>query len=184
MPVFTSSTRSSFLSVTTFGLGLETSSVGCLASPEMPCLPTLTKFVAYEFQRIFNRYLETLDSSQVRNLKELVDWNRQNADRELPKGTRISTKFTIGFYPDTQTEHPSQSSLENALQCNISAAENAETLAFLRKLAGPDGIDRILNLFKLDAVALLADSPISSIASAAGRFSPSPTVSNQKLNIP
>ncbi|PTB39058.1 hypothetical protein M441DRAFT_71393 [Trichoderma asperellum CBS 433.97] len=127
-----------------------TSSVGCLASPEMPCLPTLTNFGAYEFQRVFNRYLETLDSSQVRNLKELVDWNLQHADRELPK------------------EHPSQSSLENALPCNISAAENAETLAFLRKLAGPDGIDQVLNLFKLDAVASLADSPISSVASAAG----------------
>jgi amidase len=79
-------------------------------------------------------------------------------------------KFTIAFYPDTSTEHPSQSSLENALQCNISAAENAKTLAFLRKLAGPDGIDQILNLFKLDAVASLADSPLSSVASAAGRF--------------
>ncbi|KAK6451802.1 hypothetical protein FP744_10008053 [Trichoderma asperellum] len=116
----------------------------------MPYLPTLTNFGAYEFQRVFNRYLETLDSSQVKNLKELVDWNRQHADKELPK------------------EHPSQSSLENALQCNISAAENAETLAFLRKLAGPDGIDQVLNLFKLDAVVLLADSPISSVASAAG----------------
>ncbi|EHK16453.1 uncharacterized protein TRIVIDRAFT_40480 [Trichoderma virens Gv29-8] len=127
-----------------------TSCVGCLANPEMPYLPTLTKFGAYEFQQAFNCYLETLDSSQVSNLKELVDWNRQHADRELPK------------------EHPSQSSLENALQCNISPAENAETLAFLRKLAGPDGIDQILNLFKLDAVASLADSPLSSVASAAG----------------
>ncbi|KAL6801328.1 amidase signature domain-containing protein [Trichoderma sp. SZMC 28013] len=85
-----------------------------------------------------------------RNLQELVDWNRQNADRELPK------------------EYPSQSSLESALQCNISAAENAETLAFLRRLAGPDGIDQILNLFSLDAIASLADSPLSSVASAAG----------------
>ncbi|KAL7957637.1 amidase signature domain-containing protein [Trichoderma compactum] len=85
-----------------------------------------------------------------RNLQELVDWNRQNADRELPQ------------------EYPSQSSLESALQCNISATENAETLAFLRKLAGPDGIDQILSLFNLDAIASLADSPLSSVASAAG----------------
>ncbi|KAL6701537.1 amidase signature domain-containing protein [Trichoderma pleuroticola] len=106
--------------------------------------------MSYEFQQVFNHYLETLDSSQVRNLQELVDWNRQHADRELPQ------------------EYPSQSSLESALQCNISATENAETLAFLRKLAGPDGIDRILNLFNLDAIASLADSPLSSVASAAG----------------
>lgn len=87
--------------MTKFGLELETSCVGCLASPEMPCLSTLTKFVAYEFQPALNRYLETLDSSSVRNLKELVDWNRQHADKELPKGMRISTNLTIGFYLDT-----------------------------------------------------------------------------------
>ncbi|PKK50858.1 hypothetical protein CI102_4196 [Trichoderma harzianum] len=127
-----------------------TSCVGRLASLKMCCLAILTRFEAYEFQQVFNRYLETLESSQVRNLQELVDWNRQHADRELPQ------------------EYPSQSCLESALQCNISAAENAETLACLRKLAGPDGIDQILNLFKLDAIASLADSPLSSIASAAG----------------
>ncbi|KAL7786093.1 amidase signature domain-containing protein [Trichoderma afarasin] len=112
--------------------------------------PGIGDIISYEFRQVFNRYLETLESSQVRNLQELVDWNSQHADREPPQ------------------ECPSQSSLESALQCNISAAENAETLAFLRKLAGPDGIDQILNLFKLDAIASLADSPLSSVASAAG----------------
>lgn len=179
MPVPTSSIRSSFLPVTRFGLGLETSSVSLLASPEMLSLRTLTRFEAYEFQQVFNRYLETLDSSQVRNLQELVDWNRQNADRELPKGTHLWLKFIIAFHSDTYAEYPSQSSLESALQCNISAAENAETLAFLRRLAGPDGIDQILNLFSLDAIASLADSPLSSVASAAGRYPLSPAVSNQ-----
>ncbi|KAL6837239.1 amidase signature domain-containing protein [Trichoderma camerunense] len=112
--------------------------------------PGIGDILSYEFQQVINHYLETLDSSEVGTLKELVDWNRQHADRELPK------------------EYPSQSSLENSLKCKISAAENAETLAFLRELAGPNGIDRILKLFKLDAVASLADSPLSSVASAAG----------------
>ncbi|KAL6816709.1 amidase signature domain-containing protein [Trichoderma sp. SZMC 28015] len=112
--------------------------------------PEIRDIISYEFQGAFNRYLETLESSEIKNLKELVDWNRQHEDRELPG------------------EYPSQSSLESALECNISAAKNAETLAFLRKLAGPDGIDQILNLFGLDAIASLADSPLSSVASAAG----------------
>ncbi|OPB44623.1 hypothetical protein A0O28_0029420 [Trichoderma guizhouense] len=114
--------------------------------------PRIGDIMSYEFQGALNLYLETLESSQVRNLRELVDWNRQHADIELPQ------------------EYPSQSSLESALECNISAAENAETLAFLRKLAGPDGIDQILNLFKLDAIASLSDSPLSSVASAAGEL--------------
>ncbi|KAM0461455.1 hypothetical protein ACHAPV_004160 [Trichoderma viride] len=112
--------------------------------------PGIGDIMSYEFQPALNRYLETLDSSSVRNLKELVDWNRQHADKELPK------------------EHPSQSYLENALGCKISATENAKTLASLRKLAGPDGIDQTLSLYKLDAIASLSDSPISSVASAAG----------------
>lgn len=165
-----SSIRSRFLSVKRFGLKLETSCVGYIASPEISCLPNLTTCVAYEFQPAFNHYLETLVSSPVRNLKELVEWNRQHTDTELPKGTCILAKFAVGFYPDTRIEHPSQSYLENVSKCKISATENANTLASLRKIAGPDGIDKVLNLFELDAVAALADSPISSVASAAGEF--------------
>ncbi|PON26710.1 hypothetical protein TGAM01_v204211 [Trichoderma gamsii] len=112
--------------------------------------PEIGDIMSFEFQPAFNHYLETLVLSPVRNLKELVEWNRQHTDTELPK------------------EHPSQSYLENALKCKISATENANTLASLRKIAGPDGIDKVLNLFELDAVAALADSPISSVASAAG----------------
>ncbi|KAL6895038.1 amidase signature domain-containing protein [Trichoderma evansii] len=82
--------------------------------------PGIGEIISYEFQHVFNHYLETLDSSQVRNLKELVDWNRQHADRELPRACRTRR------------------------------------------------IDQILNFLKLDAVASLADSPISSVASAAG----------------
>lgn len=64
----------------------------------MPSMLTLIKYVAYEFQPAFNHYLETLVSSSVRNLKELVDWNRQHADMELPIGTRIWT-FTNDSLP-------------------------------------------------------------------------------------
>ncbi|KAK1244056.1 hypothetical protein MKX08_002194 [Trichoderma sp. CBMAI-0020] len=130
----------------------ETGNIMCrlLSKPLDDFWSKLKKFEAYEFQPALNKYLETLESSPVRNLKELVDWNRQHADKELPK------------------EYPSQSCLENALKCNISATENAKTLASLRKLTGPDGIDKILDLHKLDAIASLADSPISSVASAAG----------------
>ena len=33
-----------------------------------------------------NEYLESLTSTEVRSLGELVEWNRQHADQELPKG--------------------------------------------------------------------------------------------------
>ena len=35
-----------------------------------------------------NDYLGALESSEVRNLKELIDWNKAHADIEMPYGER------------------------------------------------------------------------------------------------
>jgi hypothetical protein len=89
-------------------------------------------------------------------------------------------KVHYWVFTNIKIEYPSQSYLEKALNCKISAAKNTETLAHLRKLAGPDGIDQVLDRYQLDAVASLADSPISSVASAAGKFLQDLTVSKNQ----
>jgi amidase len=77
--------------------GIEAIICTLLSKPGIPCLSTLTKSAAYEFQHVFNHYLKTLHSCPVMTLEELIEWNRQHADRELPNGRCISRKFTIGF---------------------------------------------------------------------------------------
>lgn len=48
-------------------------------------------------------------------------------------------------------------------------AENQRTLSEMRELAGPNGIDKVLNQYNLDTIGVLTDSPLSSLASAAGK---------------
>lgn len=69
-------------------------------------------------------------------------------------------------------EFPSQSSLENSLNDNTTAAENQRTLTEIRELAGPNGIDKVLDQHNLDVIGVLTDSPLSSLASAAGKSRP------------
>uniref|UniRef100_A0A8H7N472 Amidase domain-containing protein n=1 Tax=Bionectria ochroleuca TaxID=29856 RepID=A0A8H7N472_BIOOC len=108
--------------------------------------------INYEFSGVMDRYLGSLDASNVRSLEDLVEWNHRHPDKELPP------------------EFPSQSKLESALACNISASDHVATVARMRGVAGSEGIDRILNQYNLDAIVSLSDSPISSVASAAGEF--------------
>lgn len=69
-------------------------------------------------------------------------------------------------------EFPSQSTLENSLNDNTTVAENHRTLTEVRELAGPNGIDKVLDQHNLDAIGVLTDSPLSSLASAAGKSHP------------
>ncbi|PCH08371.1 Amidase [Penicillium occitanis (nom. inval.)] len=113
--------------------------------------PSLVKIMQeHEFHPSINEYLQDLEHSKVHSLEELVEYNREHADLELPP------------------EFPSQSSLENSLNDNTTTAENQRTLTEVRELAGPNGIDKLLDQHNLDAIAVLTDSPLSSLASAAG----------------
>ncbi|KAM7188507.1 amidase signature enzyme [Naviculisporaceae sp. PSN 640] len=111
--------------------------------------PALGDIMKHEFHKGLNKYLEDLEYSPVRSLAELVAWNKDHADWELPE------------------DHPSQSALEDSLASDISATDNAKNLAMVRELA-QQGINEALDAYKLDAIASLADSPLASIASAAG----------------
>ncbi|KAF2799428.1 amidase signature enzyme [Melanomma pulvis-pyrius CBS 109.77] len=112
--------------------------------------PYTGDIIKYEFQICINNYLQNLASSEVHNLGELVEWNRAHADKELPE------------------EYPSQSSLENSLNNTITADENAKRVKIVRELGGPNGVDKVLQQYNLDAIASLSDSPLSSVATASG----------------
>lgn len=69
-------------------------------------------------------------------------------------------------------EFPSENTLENSLNDNTTAAENRRTLREVRELAGLNGIDKVLDQHNLDAIGVLTDSPLSSLASAASKSHP------------
>jgi len=42
--------------------------------------------VVNEYRKNIDEYLDSLEFSEVKNLKELTDWNEKHADIELPFG--------------------------------------------------------------------------------------------------
>lgn len=124
-------------------------------------------FLAYEFRDLMNNYLQELVESEVRNLQELVEWNKKHAEKELPSGKHIIPK---ALHPlTTCIEFPSQSNLENSLNTTITASENAENIRQVRALTRENGVDKALRENDLDVIAILSDSPLSSVASGSGQ---------------
>lgn len=44
----------------------------------------LTNELVHEYKKNVDDYLEGLDFSEVRSLKELIEWNKEHADIEMP----------------------------------------------------------------------------------------------------
>lgn len=63
-------------------------------------------------------------------------------------------------------DHPDQSRLTDSLHSSITSEENAKNRAFISKVGHEVGAE--MDKHGLDAIAILSDSPITSIAAAAG----------------
>ncbi|KAM0335643.1 hypothetical protein ACHAQA_000692 [Verticillium albo-atrum] len=102
------------------------------------------------FKENIESYLGNLESSQVRTLEELIEFNRDHADLELPP------------------RYPLQDRLEKALTHNYTGEDLKAALAHARKVGRDDGIDKILREYNIDVIIGPAESPMSSIAAASG----------------
>jgi len=111
--------------------------------------PSLGAVINHEFKGGLEGYLANLAFSEVRTLEELVKWNEGHADIELPP------------------EYPSQSRLIAALEDTTTPHENAQRVDQLRKDA-QKAVQDVMGKYNLDAIAILSDSPLASIAAAAG----------------
>lgn len=114
------------------------------------------------------RYLSDLESSEVRALAELIQWNIAHAEIELPTG---------GAFPDLPSsndaktdillDHLSQSRLEESLNSQITSSQNSHSIRTIHQYV--HNIATKLSSENLDAIACLSDSPITGIAAAAGK---------------
>ncbi|KAK5062769.1 hypothetical protein LTR84_004844 [Exophiala bonariae] len=98
-----------------------------------------------DFRDQINAYFESLEDSQVRSLKELIQFNLDHADREMP----------------SDLGKDSQILLLRAQENTKPKASRDELLAFLRLKSGPEGIDRVLDANNLDVILCPADSEIN-----------------------
>ncbi|KAH7397975.1 amidase signature domain-containing protein [Cadophora sp. MPI-SDFR-AT-0126] len=110
----------------------------------------LESILDYEFAGMFHDFADRFQKPKAKNLQELIAFNKEHADLELPE------------------EYPSQSYLEFALHPQIDHDQYVKDKASMRQLGGPDGIDRAMKEHQVDVIIAPSNSPVSSISAAAG----------------
>jgi len=95
----------------------------------------------YEFKHGLNEYLKGLGPrAPIRSLREAIDFNERNRDREMPYFGQEIFHMAEAKGPLTEREYL------DALERN-------------RRLAGPEGIDRVMDQHRLDALLAPTGSP-------------------------
>ncbi|KAI1317387.1 putative glutamyl-tRNA amidotransferase subunit A [Xylariaceae sp. FL0255] len=97
-----------------------------------------------------NQYLEDLEESDVRSIKDIIEFNKEHAKKELPD------------------HHPRQDLLIEAEESRMSEEDYREHVTHLRRVCRDDGIDFILQKYGVDVIIGPADSAITSLATGSG----------------
>lgn len=87
----------------------------------------------YDFKNDLNAYLAKLKESRIRSLEEAIEFNKQNAATEMPY-----------FLQETFLEAQDTGSLDDA--------EYKEALTKAQRLSRSEGIDAVMDRFRLDAL--------------------------------
>ncbi|MGH8937198.1 MAG: amidase [Acidimicrobiia bacterium] len=94
----------------------------------------------YEFKADLNAYLAGLESSRVRTLQEVIEFNEENADIEMPF-------FDQEIFLLAQEKGP------------LTDPAYLEALSTARRLAREEGIDTVMDELELDAIVAPTGSP-------------------------
>jgi hypothetical protein len=118
------------------------------------------------------KYLETRDDPNRKTLEDIAKFNVEHADLELPKcySTRhpsLSTKSRL----TRQTDYPNQNSIVEIINHNFTPADYEAAKATLKKEALENGVGKVMEEHKPDAIIGPTDGRLASIAAAIGKFS-------------
>ncbi|KAL7938464.1 putative amidase [Trichoderma chlorosporum] len=102
------------------------------------------------WKQIVANYLCNLAETKVHSLDDIVDFSEKHPELEFSDVC------------------PNQNSLKSALKYDISSSVVDEAVRDVRQAAGPDGIDRVLERYGVDAIIAPTESEIHKIASFAG----------------
>ncbi|KAK4061444.1 hypothetical protein Trihar35433_9771 [Trichoderma harzianum] len=103
-------------------------------------------YLGDEINSFLNEYTESL----VRTAEELIQWNLDQKDLELPPA------------------FPGQQQLENTLKSSLTEEKRQEIVSFIRKIAKDDGFDRIFEETGAEVLIGPLDGRIVTVAAAAG----------------
>jgi len=123
-------------------------------------------------KKYFDEYIASLDNCKIKNLRELVQFNKDHADIELPPGQLHVHILTIVYFATTLlTKKPgndNQDWLEKFLADKSTPEQQAEYLAFARKLGRTEGVDKIMKDHGVDVILAPSECSITFVSSASG----------------
>ncbi|KAF2094314.1 amidase family protein [Rhizodiscina lignyota] len=106
--------------------------------------------LTYDFKRDLENYFAELKESKVKSLEELVKFNEDHREQELPPGK------------------DNQARILDSVNSKMTQQEYDDLLAYNRRVCGREGIDKILADDGVDVIIGPADSQLYYIAAAAG----------------
>lgn len=129
------------------------------------------------FREDLNCYLRNLKNSKVRNLSDIIQYNKDHTDEELLQGRKpdnvranysvLSTEIAV---PTTRTEHSGQCTLVKAQENNMPRVDRDQLLAYIQRMGRELGIDKTLIENEVDIILCPADSQINMFSSCSGKY--------------
>ncbi|KAF2822602.1 amidase signature enzyme, partial [Ophiobolus disseminans] len=134
------------------GLGVVVNKVNVADLDELTVdgMSQIQRVVGCQFRRTIEDYLQGLETSNVRTLDELMQFMRDNADKELP------------------LESPNLTRLEIAAKFHITDEEYRETIDNMRDWGRRRAVDKCLAHYGVDVILGPGNSRINELSSAAG----------------
>ncbi|KAL5087696.1 hypothetical protein Trisim1_007561 [Trichoderma cf. simile WF8] len=101
-------------------------------------------------KRDLTAYLQDLGESDMRSITDIIEFNKEHADKELPP------------------HHPRQDTFIKCENQNVPATEYDRLFAHMRKVARDSGVERVFQPHGVNIIVGPADGFISTMASSGG----------------
>lgn len=105
----------------------------------------------------------------MKSLEDIAAFNIEHADLELPEGSSIR-RFECCTWLNCHAHYPNQNAILDAMNNKFTHADNEAAKSTLHKAALEDGVRRIMEENKLDAIIGPTDGPMASMAAAIGKM--------------
>ena len=113
-------------------------------------------------------YLSSIADSKIQTLEDLIEFNKQHAEEELPpsKPMRFVSIHTTHIH---RVGANNQAGLIRALSTTMTDAQCQEILQSARERCGKNGIDKVLEENNVDVIIGPGDGPLFMISGTAGQ---------------
>lgn len=138
------------------------------------CVPRYPRCYAnylsdHDFAKAWAEYLKGYENAGIKNLEDMIRFNKEHADVELPTSkSKMASSALLYCLMTMPTGYPGQQLLELAVKDTMSDEKYKDGVKICREAARVNGIDKTLADYNLDVILGPMDGRIPTIAAAAG----------------